>query len=272
MKTRKTQTTTSFSNRQPPGWARVMGRLGPVVALSAILAAGAQPAWAALTPYTFTFDEYYISDSTTFDSIFPERKGLGYKGPGIYQETRDAAHGKVRVTRLATTDIPGEYVKNTTPNKNELLTIFGWSQSLANGQQVAEVYNSGSPENGSVLYFRYTAGGVQNTPFTFNSFDLRGASPNASVGFTLNGYLNGVQEYSSILNVTGNKFSTFTLNWQNIDTVEIDSTASLPVNWGSGTLYMGNVRLNSQVPEPSIATLLPFGASVLWLLRKRRAA
>jgi hypothetical protein len=39
----------------------------------------------------------------------------------------------------------------------------------------------------------------------------------------------------------------------NIDTVVIASTAGLPVNWGSGTLYMDNVVINNSVAVPARA-------------------
>jgi hypothetical protein len=200
-------------------------------------------------------DEYYISSATTFATIFPGCTSPCYSSAGIYQETQDAAHGGVLVTRLSNgSSVPGEYLEDTTPNKQDELQLFGWSQSLNNGQQVANVYNSTNPLNGSVLYLKYAVGGVDTT-FTFNSFDLRGTSPTSNLNFTLEGFLGGVLVDSATLDVTGNTFGTFTENWSDIDTLLIASTSTLPVNWGSGTLYMDNVVLNA-VPEPASVALL----------------
>jgi hypothetical protein len=207
---------------------------------------------------TFNFnDEYYINSNATFATIFSGCTAPCYSAAGIYQETQDAAHGGVLVTRLSNgSGVPGEYLEDTTPNKLDELQLFGWSQSLNNGQQVANVFNSTNPLNGSVLYLKYAVGGV-DTAFTFNSFDLRGAFVNANLNFTLEGFLGGVVVDSAMLNVNGNTFATFAENWSNIDTLEIASTGSLPVNWGSGTLYMDNVVLNNAtVPEPTSVALL----------------
>ena len=181
-----------------------------------------------------------------------------YSTAGIYQQTQDALHGGVLVTRLSNgSSVPGEYLEDTSPNRLDELQLFGWSQSLNNAQQVANVYNSTNPLNGAVLYLKYTVGGV-SMPFTFNSFDLRGSAAGANLNFTLEGLLGGSVVDSATLNVTGGTFVTFAENWSNIDTLEIASTAGLPVNWGSGTLYMDNVVLNnvSAVPEPASVALL----------------
>jgi len=198
---------------------------------------------------TFTFDdEYYIGTgkSSTYSSIFGTTAGYGTAG--IYQQTQDAAHGGVIVTKLSNgSSVPGEYVQDTSLGQE--LALFGWSQSLNNGQQVGSVYNLNNPINGTNTYFRYTVGGA-TTPFTFNGFDLRGSFSTINLSFTLQGYLGGALVDSDVLNVTGNTFSTFTENWLNVDTIEIVSTAGLPVNWGSGTLYMDNVEINDRVGVP----------------------
>ena len=198
--------------------------------------------------YNFN-DEHYVAanKSSTFGTT------TGYNGVGIYQLTNTTTP---IVTKLSNgSGVPGEYVQNTTPNANQELALFGWSQSLNNGQQVANVYNLNNPINGTNTYFKYTAGGVSQT-FTFNSFDLRGSFATANLSFTLQGYLGGSLVDSATHTVTGNTFSTFTENWRNVDTVEIVSTASLPVNWGSGTLYMDNVMINDPVPVPEPSSLL----------------
>jgi len=200
----------------------------------------------------FSFsDMYYVDSLTTFHSLFGAST-TGYGTPGIYQETNTTTP---IVTKLSNgSSVPGEYVENTTPNANDELALFGWTQSLNNGQQVADVYNLTDPSTGSVLYFRYTVGGA-TTPFTFNSFDLSGATASANLSFTLLGFLGGTQVDSAALTVTGNTFTTFTENWANVDTVEIVSTAS----YTSGALYMDNVTINNTVPTPeptSIALLV----------------
>lgn len=227
--------------------------LGSALTIAAALAIWSAPVQAT----TFTFDDmYYVNNLTTFQSIFGATT-TGYGTAGIYQETNTTTP---TVTKLSNgSGVPGEYVQDTTPNANLELALFGWSQSLDDGQQVANVYNLTNPYNGTVLYFRYKVGGT-TTPFTFNSFDLKGSSPSANLSFTLEGFLGGVQKHSTILTVTGNTLHTFRLNWQNIDTVEIVSTASLPVNWGSGTLYMDNVVINNPVH------IAPTGMLLLLLL------
>jgi hypothetical protein len=205
--------------------------------------------------YNFN-DEYYVNSLTTFHSIFGATT-TGYGTAGIYQLTSTTTP---TVTKLSNgSGVPGEFKQNTTPNLNAGLALIGWSQSLNNGKQVADVYNLGNPTNGPI-YFQYktgVTGGLfgngTTTAFTFNSFDLRGSTASANLSFTLEGFLGGVLQDSAILNVTGNTYSTFTENWTNVDTVEIVSTTALPVNWGSGALYMDNVVINGPltVPEPS---------------------
>jgi hypothetical protein len=236
--------------------------LGCALMIAAVMAIWSAPVQAT----TFNFnDMYYVSSLTTFHSIFGAAT-TGYGTAGIYQETNTTTP---TVTKLSNgSGVPGEYVENTTTNATQFLSLNGWSQSLNNGQQVASVYNLGNPTNGAI-YFQYRVGttsgsaaGGTLTPFTFNGFDLRGATANANLSFTLEGFLGGNLVDSAILNVTGNSFQTFTENWLNVDTVEIVSTGTLPVNWGSGTLYMDNVKINdsfSAVPVPPSAMLLGTG-------------
>ena len=126
---------------------------------------------------TFTFDdEYYIGTgkSSTYSSIFGTTAGYGTAG--IYQQTQDAAHGGVIVTKLSNgSSVQGEYVQDTSLGQE--LALFGWSQSLNNGQQVGSVYNLNNPINGTNTYFRYTVGGATTTSLSSaNFFVFRGPS------------------------------------------------------------------------------------------------
>jgi len=161
------------------------------------------------------------------------------------------------------TGLSGEFIQNT----NQELALFGWNAATASSSTPAtSVYNLNNPSNGTNTYFQYTVGGTK-TAFDFNGFDLKGNTPAANLSFTLQGYLGGILVYSAILNVTGNTFATFTENWKNVDTVEIVSTAGLPVNWGSGALYMDNIEINDPItaPVPEPATMLLFGTGIAGL-------
>lgn len=213
---------------------------------------------------TFTFnDQYYVSSLSEFHTLFGASTS-GYSSAGIYQETNTSTPV---VTRLGNgSSVPGEYLQNTIPNLNQELALYGWGKSLNNGQQVANVNNLQNPLNGVDLYFKYDVGGTA-TPFLFNGFDLKGSSPSANLNFTLEGLdaSNHVLD-SAVLTIAGNTFTTETLNWSGVTTVEIVSTVSLPINWGSGTLYMDNVEVNdplANAPEPPSLALFGLGLIAL---------
>jgi hypothetical protein len=254
-------------------------RVALAAALLAIFAGTEQPV-RAVVDLNFQ-NEYYVSTLAEFHTLFGASTS-GYGTAGVYQETTTGA--TPTVTKLATSGAPGEFVQNTTPNASQGLQLFGWSGSYNNGTALANnVYNSSNPMNGAVLYMQYKTGvtgglfgnGTTTAMNYFNSIQFRTATSSASLAFTLEGFLGGVLKDTAVLNVTGNTFTTFTENWANVDTVEIVSTLANPVNWGSGTLYLGNVEINGPVvPEaPTVISamllVLPLGASILRVVRKK---
>jgi len=240
----------------------------------ALAAASATVIWCApAKATTLNFNStYYVSNSSTFNTLFGTT--TGYSSAGVYQETNTTTPV---VTRLGSSGAPGEFVQNTTPNASQGIQLFGWSGSYNNGTPLANnVYNLGNPYNGTVLYLQYktgVTGGLfgngTTTAFNFNGLALRGATTNANLTFTLEGFLGGVLKDSAVLTVTGSTLSTFTENWTGIDTVEFVSTVANPVNWGSGTLYLGSIEYNDPIPEPTAIVLLGSGLVGLGMFRRK---
>jgi PEP-CTERM motif len=244
-----------------------------LVALGTALAVTAAVAWCnPASATTFTFGDIALCTSSAgCNSAFGTTNGYG--STGIYQETNT---GTPTLTRLGSvsSNIPGEFIQNTSPNASQGLQLFGWGQSLNNGQIANTVYNLANPGNGTVLYFQYktgVTGGLfgngTTTPFTFNSFDIKSG---ASLSFTLDGFLGGVLQDTAVLTTTGGSFTTFTENWTNVDTMEIVSTAGLPLNWGSNTIQMDNVVINNAVPEPATWAMMVLGFLGIGIMSYRR--
>lgn len=243
-------------------------KLGLLVALFGFMAGMAGEARA----YTYSFsDEYLVKSGTAFNTIWSGASGTA-SANALYQETQDAAHGGVVITRLTTgvsTGIPGEYTENTS-NGNGLYLI-GWGQSLNYGQQVGSVYNV----NSTNPYFQYrtsdtsSIGGLQGTltPFTFNGFDLKGSGTVTFVGEDQNGQQIGNDTVTVTLT---NVFQTFTENWTGVSTIYFTQSPG-----GSAGLYMDNVEINdpitAPVPEPGTMVLLGVGMLGLAIYGKRRA-
>jgi hypothetical protein len=233
---------------------------------------------------TFSFgDEYYLAPTTRpttstsqwAQTIFGTTNGVG--SPGVYQGNNGANSTQIVNVGSSNGSVSGEWALSNGAFTNQFLSLSGWGQSLNSGQQVADVYNRTSPSNGSVLYFQYMVSGAA-TPFTFNGFDLHMNGNGTQTSFTLEG-LDASSHVldSSVLTVTGNftnTYTTETLDWTGVTTVEIVSTPSLPVNWGSGTMYMDNVEINdpvSPVPEPVSMAILGSGLVGLGVARRRRS-
>jgi hypothetical protein len=233
-------------------------RFGLALLLVAALTVWCAPAQAT----TFTFgDEYFLGQNTNYSPTF---SGVSGKTPntshGYFYQQEYTGQTPVQ---MGYTSLSGEYVFNT----NQMLRLFGWA---ANGSNpVVSVFNLNNPINGTNTYFQYTVGGA-TTSFLFNGFDLYSR---INLSFTLQGWLGGVLVDQDIITLTGNSTNTythFTENWGNVDTIEIVSTTGLPLNWGSGTLYMDNVEINDPVTTPEPASMLLLGSGALGLLGLKR--
>jgi hypothetical protein len=210
--------------------------------------------------YTFGFDDMYLVKS---GNAFPGTS-VTVSSSGIYQETQDATHGGVIITKLAglTTSVPGEFVQNTTPNASSELQLYGWGQSLNYGQKVDTVYNLQDTANGAVLYFRYAVGGTAQ-PFTFNGFDLKTVVGSVNATFEALDASNHILDTATVTLSSG--FTTFSENWTNV--YEIQFTAP----GGTANVYMDNVEINDPVPSvPEPATLLLLGFGLVGLAASRR--
>jgi len=153
-------------------------------------------------------DEYWIKAGTSFSSVF----GAGVSGSaatqGVYQETTTG--GTPIVTQLTTTTftsgfhnapVPGEFVQNSTPNASAGLLLNGWESTLINYSSTSklQINNGGSGAQGAVT-------GVLNT---------------------VNPGLNGTGlNFQYVTAVTGGNLSTGTLTDFNLNSMQIDSTAT----------------------------------------------
>jgi hypothetical protein len=156
-------------------------------------------------------DEYWIKAGTSFSSVF----GAGVSGSattqGVYQET--ATGGTPIITQLTTTSysstgfgffntpVPGEFVQNGTPNANSGLLLNGWESTSFKYSTTSSlrINNGGAGAQGAVT-------GVLNT---------------------VNPGLNGTGlNFQYVTGVTGGNLSTGTLTDFNLNSMQIDSTAT----------------------------------------------
>jgi hypothetical protein len=233
---------------------------------------------ASATTFNFT-DEYYINTSAKYNSTFGVTSG--YNTAGIYQKT---ASGPTVVTQLTThsttsyQNVPGEFVENTNNTAALALNNFGVFFGLGNGSSVPSWYgpNNASSSPASIQYLTGTTGinastgtfiGGTVTDFNLTSIAL-GSAPSTATSCTIEGLLNGtvVDSVYESLNTNG-AFNTYTLNWNDIDTVEL---INLPL---TGNVLLGTVNLSpvAPVPEPGTMMLLGVGMFGLAMYGKRRA-
>jgi hypothetical protein len=173
--------------------------------LAGLLAGTMAPAMAT----TFSMqDEYWLKAGTAFSSVFTGATGSAAT-QGVYQET--ATSGTPIITQLTTTNysgtgffntpVPGEFVQNTTPNANSGLLLNGWESTIFKYSTTSSlrINNGSTGANGAVT-------GVINT---------------------VNPGLNGTGlNFQYVTGVTGANLSTGTLTAFNLNSMQIDSSAT----------------------------------------------
>jgi hypothetical protein len=198
----------------------------------------------------FDFNDIYgVTSSATYQSLYGSTTP-GYGGTGFYQLSQFS--NAPYVIKLGTgPSISFDYAPNT--NAQQALALFGFGQTVSDGQQVGSIYNTSALTGTSVSFRSYTAGFYSN--FTFNSFDLSSAVDNTIIISGIAG--NGTYIDSATIQLSGGGgFTTFNEDWSGVSIITLLALNQQAV----GTVSMDNVRINeavSPVPGPIVGAGLP---------------
>lgn len=151
-------------------------------------------------------DEYWLKAGTAFNSVFAGATGTAAT-QGVYQKT--ATGGSPTITQLTTTNYsgtsfyntpaPGEFVQNT--NASSGLLLNGWESTI----------------------FRYST----TTSLPINNGSVGAAGAVTGVINTVNPMLNGTGlNFQYVTGATGGSLSTGQLTAFNLNSMQIDSTAT----------------------------------------------
>ena len=197
----------------------------------------------------FNFNDiYYLTSGTAYSTVYPGATGNA-SANSWYQQTQDAAHGGIIITKLSNSSfLSGEFIQNTSLHNDIYLADGRWMTGNAgnNGAQAAYMstgYSQGLQNPGIMYYTNNTTGflgtnGIR-TNFTMSSFDLKGSGSVTFVGYDANGVAIPGDTFTTNLTST---FQTYTLNWANVNSVQCTA----------GSFSMDNLVINA--PPPTVIT------------------